>query len=119
MHEKYFTIGLSDLHFFARHGVFESERRDGNDFRVDILVRIKADVRVGNDLAKSVSYADIFNIVASEMQIASPLLEDVAERIAAKVTSSWPNISSGHVRIVKTRPPIPGCDGEAFIALDF
>lgn len=114
-----FTIGLRDLRIFGRHGVFESERRDGNDFRVDISITLRAQMPIGNDLDRSVSYALLYEIVASEMAIPSPLLEDVAERIAASVKQRFPHIAAGHVEIVKTRPPIPGCNGEAYVALDF
>lgn len=77
-------IELRGLKVHGNHGVFEHERRNGQDFYVDIVVW--ADLRTAaasDDLADTVDYSGLAelarSIVAGEP---SNLIEQVAGRIA-------------------------------------
>lgn len=119
MSSRSFSIALSGLHFYAFHGVLPQENTVGNEFVVDISVSFPAVGKIGDDLSKSISYADLFDMIRTEMNLPSLLLEDVCERIAGAVLNRFPIISSGFVRITKLSPPIAACNGSASVALNF
>lgn len=116
-----FEIQLRDVMFYARHGVLPEERTLGNQYRVNVRLRIDASNfdEEADDLHATISYAEVFDILDEAMSRPSSLLESVAVRFAKKVTGRWGNIKSGEIEIVKTVPPIPGMIGEAGIAYKF
>ena len=114
------TIFLSDLHFYAFHGVMEQERKVGNEFIVDAEVVISySENDISDNLESTVSYADIYEIIDQEMKSASDLLETVALRIRKRLLRAWPRIMAGFIKITKTSPPIAGMQGSAGVKLKF
>lgn len=122
-----FEIQLRDVLLFGRHGVLSEESALGNQYRVNVRLRISAgDFNADNDSIEStVSYADLFEIVRNEMEKPSSLLETVAFRIACKIKEKWAFLQSsvilksGDIEIVKTVPPIQGMIGEAGVKYSF
>lgn len=117
--QKIFTVGLKGLRCFAYHGVFPQENKVGNEFIVDFSVSYIPDSPIADNLESSISYADLHDIVTSEMAIPSKLLETVAERIAAATLEHWPHITSGEIVIEKITPPIPSITGSAYVKYTF
>lgn len=81
------AITLTGLRAFAHHGVFDHERRDGQQFIVDVTARL--DLRgAGSDdeLASTVHYGVLAEQVVAAVE-ADPvdLIESVAERVAGVV----------------------------------
>ena len=115
-----FEICLKDLRFYAYHGVFEEERKTGNEFKINLSVFISYNEKIdSDDLASTVSYADLYEIINEEMQIPRSLLENLALRIVKRVTKDFPMVKRGRIEIEKVHPPIPGMLGSAFVALNF
>lgn len=116
-----FEIQLRDVMFYARHGVLPEERTLGNQYRVNVRLRIDASDfdDVADDLHSTISYAEVFDVLDDVMSRPVSLLETVAVRFAKKVTSRWKNIKSGEIEVVKTIPPIPGMMGEAGVCYKF
>ncbi len=113
------SIQLSGCRFHSHHGVFPQERTVGNEFIVDATVVIPAE-RVNDDnIATSISYADLYEIIKKEMDEPRLLLETVAGRIVDRVLSKYPEIINGSVTICKPAPPISGFTGEAKICVKF
>ncbi|MCQ2328403.1 MAG: dihydroneopterin aldolase [Paludibacteraceae bacterium] len=101
-------IQLEDIHFYAYHGVYEQERRDGNDFLVTVRLDMPESKAVKTDqLADTVSYEDVYALVAHEMAIPSQLLEHVAGRIRNSLEQAYP-YATIHVQIKKKNPPVGG-----------
>lgn len=117
---KIFEISLENLHIFARHGCLPQESLVGNEFVVDIVLRIPFSSDIEDDnIEATISYADVYEIVAEEMGKTCKLLETVASSIHNKLTQRWPQILSGKISICKTKPPIRGIDGSAKVSLIF
>lgn len=108
-----FEIQLRDVMIYAQHGVMPEERVLGNQYRVNVRLCIDAESFVEDDLSKTVSYADVFDVLKMTMGIPAALLETVVVRFAKEVKRRWPMIKHGEIEIVKTVPPIPGMIGEA------
>lgn len=107
------SIFLDRVRLRAFHGVMPQERRVGGDF----LVSLKVDYDFSraldtDDVADTLSYADLLDVVQREMAVPSRLLEHVAGRIARTVVSAYPATASVWVRIVKVNPPMGAdCEG--------
>ncbi|MCH5225780.1 MAG: dihydroneopterin aldolase [Muribaculaceae bacterium] len=116
-----FEIILDKLRFYAFHGVFEEERRVGNEFIVNLSVKVACGQEVRADsLEATVSYAELFEIVKEEINKPRNLLEKVALEIADRIREKFcEQIISGRIEIRKVHPPIPGMLGEAGVALNF
>lgn len=115
-----FEIALKGLRFYGRHGVLEQETLTGNEFIVDVKVRIPYPESIIEDnLADTISYADVYVIVEDEMQKPRKLLETVAAHIVRRLTLKWPQILGGSVKICKSTPPIPRITGSSEVTLFF
>ena len=93
-------IFLDTLRFFAHHGVGEQETVVGNEFTVSL--RLQVDIRRAaetDDVADTVSYADVHTAVKAEMDIPSKLLD-------------FPQIEEIALKLAKRNPPM-GADIEA------
>lgn len=100
-------ICVNKLRLYARHGVDPLEQKVGNTFEVSAWVELPLNQAMDYDeLATTVSYADIVEIIKAEMQIPSHLLEHVAGRIANTIGRKFPQIICGSVTVAKITPPI-------------
>ena len=107
-------IFLNNIRLHAFHGVMAQERIVGNDFLVSVEAETNfSDAMESDELADTISYASMAEVVCREMEKPSQLLEHVAGRIARNLLNEFPDLTSVTVRITKLAPPIPGlqCDG--------
>ena len=103
------SLKLNDMRFFAYHGVLPQETKVGNYYIVNI--HIDADLSSAcksDNVDDTINYAVIYNLVKSEMEKPSKLLEHVAMRILSSIKKSFPHILSIEVRLAKNNPPIRG-----------
>jgi dihydroneopterin aldolase len=113
-----FVIRLNGLRFYSRIGVFDQERSVGNEFRVDLTAVADASGFRSENLDTTVSYADIYDVVAEAMRREWLLLESVSSYIADTVLDRWTLISDVKVCITKLSPPIPGIQGVCSVEYD-
>ncbi|MBU1588032.1 MAG: dihydroneopterin aldolase [Actinobacteria bacterium] len=80
-------ITLTGLRATAHHGVFEHERRDGQEFVIDVVVHLDlAPAASGDDLERTVHYGVLAEqVVAAVESDPVDLIETVAERVAQVV----------------------------------
>ncbi|WP_394553087.1 dihydroneopterin aldolase [Agromyces sp. MMS24-JH15] len=100
-------ITLTGLRVRAHHGVFDFERRDGQEFVVDVVAAV--DLRAasgGDDLASTVHYGVLAEeVVAAVERDPVDLIETVAERVAA-VVLAHPPVEEVEVTVHKPNAPI-------------
>lgn len=116
-----FEIQLRDVMLYATHGVMKEEGITGNQYCVNVRLRIDAanfDAEK-DDLGTTISYAEVFEVLQREMSARAALLETVAVRFAQEVRLKWPYVKQGSIEIVKTVPPIPNMIGQAGIKYEF
>ena len=115
-----YEIALTNLRFHARHGVWEQENKVGNEFIVDVKVRIPYSKEIlSDDLEATISYTDIYGIISEEMGKPRKLLETVAATIHSEIVHRWPQITSGSIKICKSNPPIANITGSSEVTLFF
>lgn len=131
------AVRLDACRFYAYHGVLPQERKAGNEFIVSVEAVYKpgglngcssmdlykngsnpsADDKIEDEISSTISYADIYDIVKSEMGKPRNLLETVASGIAERVGELSDNLLSCRVEITKLTPPIAGIKGSATVEL--
>ncbi len=102
------AITLTGLRARGHHGVFEHERRDGQDFIIDVRVTLDlARAASSDDVADTVHYGDLAVAVVEAVE-SDPvdLIETVAERVAA-IALAYPAVDEVEVTVHKPQAPIP------------
>jgi 7,8-dihydroneopterin aldolase/epimerase/oxygenase len=102
-------IELRGLRVRGNHGVFDHEKRDGQDFLVDLRVWAALAVAGRSDqLADTLDYGALAELTAHI--VAGPpynLIEALAARIAEQVLASDQRIDALEVTVHKPSAPIP------------
>lgn len=102
------TIEINNLKIRARHGVLMQERTVGNDFIVTVHLRCPIlPAMLNDDVDSTLDYAEVVEIIKTEMVQPSALIEHVAGRIHKHLCDSFPQIEGGMIKVAKLRPPIP------------
>ena len=112
-------ITLTGLRVFGRHGVYDEERRVGQDFVVDVTLRL--DTRraaASDDVADTVHYGEVAEQIAAIVS-GEPvdLLETLAARIADHVLS-LDLVEGARVTVHKPQAPIPLTFEDVSVTID-
>ncbi|WP_198295484.1 dihydroneopterin aldolase [Diaminobutyricimonas sp. LJ205] len=101
------SITLTGLVARGHHGVYDFERRDGQDFVIDVTAEL--DLRTAaasDDLARTVNYGELAEqVVAAAERDPVDLIEALAERIA-EVVLAHPAVQSTTVTVHKPQAPL-------------
>lgn len=100
-----FRIELLGLKLFGHHGVLQHEKDYGQEFLVDCKLVVLASGE--DDLAKTVSYADVANLLEASFNAErNDLLEALALRLRAAVMSLGDQIVECEVSVHKPSAPL-------------
>lgn len=110
-----FRIKLERLRLFGHHGVFEEERILGAEFEVSLQLKVKAPKEIVTSLHETVNYAEVYKLVKERFDIPTPLLETLAQQIAAAVQTAFPQAKKIRLQISKLHPPIAGFAGSVSV----
>lgn len=105
-----FTIHLHNLKFFAYHGLYEEERKAGNNFEMDVDVTADIPPAVAK-LEHTVDYAAVYSIIDSRMKQPTPLLETLVHDLAEKIYQYDNRVRSVSITIKKLSAPIKFFNG--------
>ncbi len=106
-------ITIKNLRFRGLHGYFPEERKNGNDFEVDVSLYLSlADAAKSDDLARTVDYNQVTDIVRGIMEGESvKLLETLLYAIGESLARNYPTADKIEVAVRKWNPPMtPSCD---------
>jgi dihydroneopterin aldolase len=101
-------ITLSGLRVRGHHGVFDFERRDGQDFVVDVVLELDlAPAAASDEVADTVHYGELAGQLAGVIA-GEPvnLIETLAERLAT-VCLADDRVAAATVTVHKPQAPIP------------
>jgi dihydroneopterin aldolase len=105
MHDR---IELRGLRVRGFHGVFEHERRDGQEFVVDAVLEVStAAAAASDDLADTVDYGGLAQRLAAAVS-GEPvnLIETLVARLADECLTD-PRVEAATVTVHKPQAPIP------------
>lgn len=102
-------IELRGLRVRGNHGVFDHERRDGQDFLVDVVAWLDlAPAAASDDLADTLDYGELAQRAAAIVGgDACDLIETVAARVADDLMAHEARLHAVEVTIHKPQAPIP------------
>ena len=106
-------IFIHEARFYAFHGVMPQETQVGGEFLVSLRVGYPFQAAMeSDDVADTLNYAELFQLVKQQMDIPSKLLEHVAGRIVETIQSQYPKVTSIDLKITKKNPPMGAdCQG--------
>lgn len=100
-------IFLREVRFHACHGVLPQEQAVGTDFLVSVRLGVDfTDAMETDEVADTVSYADVYELLKREMAVTSRLLEHVAGRMVKALREAFPEVTSIELSIEKINPPM-------------
>lgn len=100
-------IILREVRFHAFHGVMPQERKVGADFTVSLRVGVDLSLPAeSDDVADTLNYATLYEVVKQQMEISSQLLEHVAGRVGKAVMDTFPQVTGVDVTLTKLNPPM-------------
>ena|SRR6185503_3094429 len=103
------VIQISGIELYAYHGCLEEEAVIGGNYRVDVAIRTDFEKAATKDeLAKTVNYVDVYDIVKEQMAMRSKLIEHVAKRIASALLKQLQRVQEAEVKVTKMNPPMNG-----------
>lgn len=111
-------IVLTGLTVFGHHGVYDHERRDGQEFSVDLTLGLSLDAAAASDdVADTVHYGELAERVAAVVA-GEPvnLIETLAQRIADVVLDDV-RVQTVTVTVHKPHAPIPLAFGDVAVTL--
>ncbi|MEV6772672.1 dihydroneopterin aldolase [Nocardia sp. NPDC051030] len=102
-------IELRGLRVFGHHGVFDFEKRDGQEFVVDLTVWTDFSAAAkSDDITDTIHYGEladhVVGIVSGESR---DLIETVVSEVADQVLAFDPRINAVEVVLHKPSAPIP------------
>jgi dihydroneopterin aldolase len=101
-------IILTGIHGFGYHGLFDHERKDGQDFFVDLTLSVDLSAPSKSDaIEDTVNYAEITDLVVEELT-SDPvnLIEKLAGRIAERVLNQHLKVEKVSVTVHKPQAPV-------------
>lgn len=106
-------IILENLRFYAYHGVMPQEQTIGNEYCVNLRLKVNiSKAMVSDEVADTVNYADVYEAIKKEMDIPSKLIEHVAGRIVFRLFKEFSTLEQIELKLAKRNPPM-GADIDA------
>ena len=103
------TIRLSNLIFYAYHGVEESEKQMGQRFEVDVELYLELNIAGRSDQLKdTIDYTEVYQVI-EELVLEGEynLIEALAEDIAQNIVNRFP-VAETLVRVRKPHVSLRG-----------
>lgn len=111
-------ISLNNLEFFGFHGLYEGEKKIGNQFLVSIQIDFTPNVSIVNQLDQTIDYVLVFNKIKEIMSISTPLLETLVCKIADKILLDHSIADKVFVQITKQKLAIPNFVGDTSVSIE-
>src|SRR5699024_9194502 len=102
------TIGLEKIKIHAPIGYYPEEKIIGNDFLIDIYIKMVEKDETITDLSDTIDYSGIYKIIKAEMEKNHPLIETTAQHCLQTIKEKWPKIAGAEITIRKLHPPMQG-----------
>lgn len=95
------------MEFHAYHGCLEHETQLGNTFYVTVALTLNTELAGCTDkLEDTLNYQEVYDIVKTEMEKPSKLIEHVARRITESLLNSLQQIEAINLKLKKMNPPL-------------
>jgi len=97
------------MEFHAFHGCMEHEQKLGNTFFVTVSMELDTSLAGATDeLVHTLNYQMVYDVVKSQMDIPSKLIEHIGQRILDAVFNEFQQIIGLEIKLSKMNPPLGG-----------
>lgn len=97
------------MEFYAYHGCLEHEKKIGGRFLLSVSFELDTDAAAeSDDLADTLNYQEVYDMVRREMEQSSHLIEHLAARILRSLSESFPQMKELSIKLSKLNPPLGG-----------
>lgn len=102
-------IALNGINLRGPIGIYENEKKEGNEFKINLTVKIetKKAARL-DDIAQTVDYEKLYKIVEEVISQPTDLIETAAHAICKIIIKNFKKVESVKIKISKLNPPISG-----------
>jgi len=102
-------IEIEGMEFYAYHGHFKEEQVVGNKFLVNVSIETDCDKAAKTDhLHDALDYQKVYDLIKTEMEQKSFLLENICSRILDRLYLELNTISKATIKVSKINPPMGG-----------
>jgi dihydroneopterin aldolase len=102
-------LTLNNMEFHAFHGCLPHEKQIGNTYEVSVAMYLDTECAgLSDNLADTVNYQTVYNIVKCEMEISSNLIENVVWRIGKSLKREFQSVHKWEISLLKHNPPLGG-----------
>jgi dihydroneopterin aldolase len=109
------TIHLTNLQFYAHHGLYEEETAIGSKYEVNVLVSHREAKMPVLHINETIDYTAVYALVKKHMLKPRHLLEAVATTLAKDILDSFALADEVSIAIKKVTPPIVGFQGSVSV----
>lgn len=103
------TLEINGIELWAHHGCLDEEGVIGGRYRVDVhFVANLVPSSQTDDLALTIDYVRVVEVVREQMAIRAKLIETVAQRITQILAEEFDLAEQISVRLTKYAPPVNG-----------
>lgn len=100
------TIHLQGMLFKSHIGVYEFEQQYGNNFSVDVWIDSEAVNGETDDIAQTIDYSKVYEVVAGVMKQPGNLIEHAARKILDDLKEKGLAGTYCRVAVTKLHPPL-------------
>ena len=112
------TLHLEKLQFFAYHGLYDGEKRLGNEFELNISVSFFSTKPVVDEIDDTINYAAVYELAKSEMLQPRELLETFLSELAQKIKQQFPQITKLKMSLHKLQMPLNNFQGRIGVEIE-
>ena len=109
------TIHLTNLQFYAYHGLYEEETAVGGKYEVNVSVSHREAKMPVLHITETIDYTAVYDLVKKHMLRPRHLLEAVATTLAKDILHSFVLADEVSVSIKKITPPIVNFQGSVSV----
>ena len=109
---------LENMIFYSFHGHYPEEQVIGGKYTVDLIFETNTDkAERTDDLADTIDYSKIYQIIKDEMEKPANIMEHLARRILNAIKEKTEHIDKITIKLSKNNPPVKGEMGSFQIIL--
>jgi 7,8-dihydroneopterin aldolase/epimerase/oxygenase len=102
-------IVFENLEFYAYHGLMQEEQKIGAKYLLSLEIELDFSIAIATDeLAGTIDYSLVYDLVKTEMEKQSKLIEHVGGRIVSMLFVTFKQIEHITLKLTKLKPPISG-----------
>jgi len=116
-------IAIEGMEFYSFHGFYKEEQIIGGRYIVDAYISYDpGDDWLSDELASTINYEKIYELVKEEMALPSKLIETVCRRIFDRILSNTQTLIKKElivkVKVTKYSPPVKGIVNNVFVEIE-